>query len=181
MELAVRKLRQRDLGVLLDAIARRTSPADAYGCKRLTHTTGDGFSCNSKGYVQIRGTLVNEGLGEEEQNPDIDKNTKFQLHQVIAFELATEDLPDATPETRTAFEAYFNGDLPKSEVSHLCPHKDCTTRAHFWPEDGWVNKSRWFCPVVILINGYPHPCCKHTPQCILSREHLENALAYWTD
>lgn len=173
---AVTLLREQDLEVLLSLIEDRTLPPDPYGCRRLTHTDQDGFSLNQKGYVQLRGTVVNN-YQPEDPNPQIQNNTKFQLHQIIAYELATdENVPVLVAHP---FQTYFGGGYTEAcEISHLCRFKDCVERSHLFPEYGWINKSRIFCPVVININGIIHPCCKHYPSCISNAQIEQDAQNY---
>jgi hypothetical protein len=163
---------------LIDDIDARAMPADVHGCKRLLNVTG-AYSFNQKGYVQVTGNSGNRGLATKDQTPGTTNNTKYLVHQIIARDIANNPNTSGVSQALSdQFTAYLQ--TPgKNEVSHLCPNKDCTTRIHFCIEHNWVNKSRWFCPVVIIVNGTILPACKHDPQCIPNRDTIEDATSYW--
>lgn len=155
------------------------------------------FVRNDKGYVQVRGTIINETARNEKnskghyrpipatgkerkllpQRPGINNNTKFTLHQLVAYAALAENPFSNDPEI-VALRAFFEEGWKTLELSHLCHNKVCTEKAHVYPEPSDYNKSRNGCPVIIFINEVPHPHCDHEPPCIASLEKQRTAKRY---
>lgn len=153
--------------ILTDYVGISVLPPDPYGCSLLPLEViqdTNSFSLNTKGYVQVNSSCL------DHQDPWVTRNTKFQLHQLVAHRASIVDRnPAVPPEFANAFRRYFDEAAVQGapwcnhELSHLCRNKNCTTVVHLWPEPSNVNKSRNYCQVVIQINGQLHTCCSHQP------------------
>lgn len=176
-------------------VSRNPDPLDE--CQSLVIAAP--WSRNTKGYLQVRGTIINErqrtmdDIGvryrsvptsgakraELPTRAGVDIYTKFQLHQLVAYHAArTDPLDEATLRLRQ----YFN-DPTGYELSHRCHNKACTNKAHLIIETIRRNKRRNGCPVCVYINGqiYPLCTCRQIPPCLVTQYSRLRALALTVD
>lgn len=163
------RLTAREHKALLAQVDEARGYPDNNGCSLVK--IGGAFSQNAKGYVQIKAKAIKG----DTDNSIVGPNTKVQLHQLIAWNRAPFDRVDLC---RKAILKPKIDDQETWEISHLCSNKTCASAGHLVAETSWVNKSRWHCPVVVVINGKEVPCCRHEPACIATSVVREKAWEY---
>jgi hypothetical protein len=155
-------------GVQLDALSDIVSSCASHSgtCVMVNVTASPKLSVNSKGYVQLKVPLDPTHPDSDFRTPSKCKNKKVQLHQLVAW-LAVKD------EAHLHRAAILEG---KNEVSHLCHEKACANPDHLTTESSFINKSRSFCEVIVLVNGQAKSICRHNPKCVVTSRVLARAI-----